>query len=81
MKWFMLLDQMVDFHCLFLFFLSLSWPPQPCVQRSVCMAVVFPQTPATVSLAGEDLTAPVVSLGSLGLGQPPGSGEPVLGTC
>lgn len=44
------------------------------------MAVVFPRTPATVSLAGEDLTAPAVSLGSLGLGQPPCSGEPVLGT-
>lgn len=30
------------------------------------MAAVFPQTPATVSLAGEDPTVPVVSLGSLG---------------
>lgn len=44
------------------------------------MAVVFPRTPATVSLAGEDLTAPAVSLGSLGLGQRPSSGEPVLST-
>jgi len=38
------------------------------------MAAVFPQTPATVSLAGEDPTALAVSLGSLEVG----GGEPWL---
>lgn len=46
---------------------SLSLGPlQPCVQRSVCMAAVFPRTPATVNPAGEGPTVPAVSLGSLG---------------
>lgn len=38
------------------------------------MAAAFPRTPATVSPAGEGLTAPAVSLGSLGFGQGHNSG-------
>lgn len=49
------------------------------------MAAVFPQTPATVSPAGEDPTVPVVSLGSLGargsLGCGLGWGGGVLRAC
>lgn len=37
----------------------------------MCTAAVFPRTLATVSPAGEDPTAPVVSLGSLEVGQLP----------
>lgn len=51
-----------------------SDPLQPCVQRSVCTAAVFPRTPATVSPAGEGPTAPAVSLGSLGVERGHGSG-------
>lgn len=44
MKWFMLLDQMVGFHCLFLFFLSLLAPAALCTEECVHGRCVSPDT-------------------------------------